>query len=134
MDDEICPWCMEDGSAHEKFEAMFTDSAGIGGGLWDAVSVEVKKEVALRTPGFSGWQQERWFTCCGDAAAFLGPAGKKEIEENGGEAIEAIRSDTGLSGAEWDEFFAVLSRDVQPTAYLFQCLRCGQFGGDTDCT
>jgi uncharacterized protein CbrC (UPF0167 family) len=38
----------------------------------------VVREVVERTPGFFGWPQERWFTCCGDAAAFIGPAGKSE--------------------------------------------------------
>ena len=28
----ICPWCIADGSAHEKMEASFTDDAGIVGG------------------------------------------------------------------------------------------------------
>ena len=42
----ICPWCIADGSAHEKLEASFTDEDGIGGGgMWDEVSDEVREEV-----------------------------------------------------------------------------------------
>lgn len=49
----ICPWCIADGSAHEKLAASFTDDAGIGGGgMWDEVSEEVIEEVAYRTPRF----------------------------------------------------------------------------------
>ena len=73
LDSCICPWCIADGSAHDKFNCEFVDSAGIGGyGAWDRVSIDVVKEVAFRTPGFSSYQQERWWTHCGDAAEFLG--------------------------------------------------------------
>lgn len=55
--DAICPWCIADGSAHEKFDASLTDEEGIGGGgEWDEVPEKVIEEVAYRTPGFSGWQ------------------------------------------------------------------------------
>jgi uncharacterized protein CbrC (UPF0167 family) len=36
------------------------------------VPADVVEEVAHRTPGFSTLQQARWWTHCGDAAAFLG--------------------------------------------------------------
>jgi uncharacterized protein CbrC (UPF0167 family) len=58
----IGPWCIADGSAHKKLQATFTDEAGIGGyGEWEDVPVEVIVEVAYNTPGFIGWQQERWW-------------------------------------------------------------------------
>ena len=57
----ICPWCIADGLAHIKLDASFNDEIGIGGGgIWDKVPEEVIDEVAYRTPGFSGWQQEQW--------------------------------------------------------------------------
>ena len=73
LDNDLCPWCIADGSAHEKFSVEFVDSAGIGGhdGRWDKVPRSVIEEVAFRTPGFSGLQQEQWFTHCGDAAEFI---------------------------------------------------------------
>jgi uncharacterized protein CbrC (UPF0167 family) len=131
----ICPWCIADGSAHKKLEASFTDDAGIGGGgLWDDVPEEVVEEVAHRTPGFSGWQQEQWWTHCGDAAQFIGRAGKKELKALGAQAIAAIQDSAGLSdGPEWEEFFAALDREGSPTAYLFRCTKCGQLGGYQDC-
>ena len=79
--DAFCPWCIADGTAHEKFEAEFVDAASVGDyGAWEPVSEEIVAEVAYRTPGFTGWQQERWFTHCRDAAEFLGPMGKVELE------------------------------------------------------
>src|SRR4030042_2296179 len=85
----ICPWCIADGTAHKKLDAGFTDEDGIGGGgMWDIVPEEVIAEVAYRTPGFSGWQQEQWWTHCQDAGQFLGRAGRKELIEFGPEAIK----------------------------------------------
>src|SRR5918992_4376302 len=57
LDDALCPWCIADGSAHDRFDAEFTDAAGVGLG-WELVPDEVVEEVAHRTPGFTGWQQE----------------------------------------------------------------------------
>ncbi len=133
--DCICPWCIDDGSAHEKLDANFTDEDLIGGGgQWEDVSKEVIEEVAYRTPGFSGWQQEQWWTHCGDAAMFLGRAGRKELEALGPEAIAAIQDSTGLvDGPGWNRFFAVPDKDGSPTAYIFRCTKCGKLGGYQDC-
>ena len=134
-ENEICPWCIADGSAHAQLGASFTDEDGIGNGLaWsgDAVPQAVIEQVAHRTPGFSGWQQESWWTHCGDAAQYLGRAGHAELLAAGAEAVEAIRDTTALEGAEWARFFAALKRDGSPTAYLFRCRHCGQWGGYQD--
>jgi uncharacterized protein len=134
-DDSICPWCIADGSAHEKLGASFTDEDGIGSdGAWSEVSDEVINEVAYRTPGFSAWQQEQWWTHCGDAGQYLGKAGKHELIAFGVEAIQAIQESTGLEdGDEWDEFFDALEKNGSPTAYVFRCETCGTMGGYQDC-
>jgi uncharacterized protein CbrC (UPF0167 family) len=135
FDNNICPWCIYDGSAHDKFDARFTDEADVGGdGEWDEVAKEIIEEVSLRTPGFCGWQQHRWWTHCGDAGRFLGPMGRKELEDYGELAIQAIRESTGLDeGPEWNEFFKSLDKDKSPaTAYLFQCTKCHRLGGYED--
>jgi uncharacterized protein CbrC (UPF0167 family) len=90
--------------------------------------------VAFRTPGFEGWQQERWFTCCGDAGAYLGSKGRRDLEEAGAEAVAAIREERGYSGERWKEYLEALNRDFGPTAYLFRCLHCGRLGGYSDFT
>jgi hypothetical protein len=132
--DCICPWCISDGTAHEKFGASFTDESGIGGyGDWCKVPDEVMEEVAYRTPGFSGWQQEQWWTHCNDAAQFTGRCGQKELEALGSKAIEAIRGNAGLEGKEWQTLLSALDKDGSPTAYLFRCTRCGSLGGYQDC-
>ena len=133
--DSLCPWCIADGSAHEELGAGFTDEVGIGGGgTWEEVPEEVVQEVAYRTPGFCGWQQEKWWTHCGDAAQFIGRAGRDELETLGPQAIASIQDSAGLSdGPAWDQFFAALDKEGSPTAYIFRCTKCGQLGGYQDC-
>ena len=131
--DDICPWCIADNSAHANLGAEFIDPVGVGGyGEWEEVSAPIYEEVASRTPGFTGWQQEKWFTCCADAAAFLGRAGYKELLAMGAGAIEAIRVESQLDGAEWEEYLKGLNKDGEPTAYLFRCLHCQKIGGYSD--
>ena len=133
--DAICPWCISDGTAHLKFDAEFVDPEGIGDyGTWESVANEIIEEVAFRTPGFTGWQQERWFTHCADAAEFLGPVGHAELCNYGGEAIKAIKEEIGFEGDEWNEYFQSLDRKGEPTAYLFRCRHCGAYGGYSDFT
>lgn len=133
--DCICPWCIADGSAHKKLDVIFFDDISVGGGgKWDKVSPSIIDEIAFRTPGFSGWQPEQWFTHCEDAAAFLGRVGCEELKSYGAEAIQCIRDDTEIrDDDEWDEFFESLDKDGSPSAYLFRCLHCGKYGGYTDC-
>src|SRR5436309_610778 len=53
IDEAVCPWCIADGSVHERYGAEFTDAASVGLG-WEEVPTEIVEEVAFRTPGFSG--------------------------------------------------------------------------------
>lgn len=135
LDDCICPWCIADGSAHARFQAEFTDAAGVGGYSSSTVlPTAVVEEVAFRTPGFSGWQQEHWLACCGDAAAFAGRAGRAELERQWADAIPSIRHDCGMiDDADWQDYFHALSKDGSPTAYVFRCLHCGRHLGYSDC-
>lgn len=131
--DAICPWCIYDGTAHKKLNAHFVDTAGIGGyGDWEKISNEIIEEVANKTPGFNGWQQERWFTHCSDAAEFLGAVGKKELEGLGRDAISAIKAEIGFDGSQWENYFQCLDKNDGPTVYIFKCLHCGKFGGYSD--
>ena len=71
--------------------------------------------------------------CCSDAAAFLGRAGRKELKAFYPDAIHALKQAHGLGGEEWDEIFQAMDKDGSPTAYVFQCLRCGKYGAYYDC-
>jgi uncharacterized protein CbrC (UPF0167 family) len=133
-DNCICPWCIADGSAHEKLGVTFIDEDAVGGyGDWDNVPKKVIAEITQRTPAFNAWQSEQWWTHCGDAAQFLGLAGRKELEAFGPDAVAGIKANSDLEDAEWDDMYAGLSKDGSPTAYLFRCSKCRQFGGFWDC-
>lgn len=133
LDDALCPWCIADGSAAREFDAEFTDADGVGDhGSWDAVPPDVVEEVSRRTPSFTGWQQERWWTHCGDAALFLGRAGRRDVEDRWSGVIPSLMADIGLEGEAWREYAAVLDAEGSPTAYVFQCRHCGQLGGYSD--
>jgi hypothetical protein len=135
LDERICPWCIADGTAATKYDATFTDEQGIGSyGDGLPVPEHVIQEVARTTPGFSGWQQEQWWSHCGDAGAFLGTAGHEELKALGADAILSIQHSTGLPpGQSWETFFQALDKDGSPTGYIFRCIRCGALGGYQDC-
>jgi uncharacterized protein CbrC (UPF0167 family) len=136
LDGLLCPWCIANGLAHEKFGVEFTDRAAVGGYDWatrKAVSQEVKDEVANRTPGFSGWQQERWLVHCNDACEFHGPSGKGEIESyRNPELLNSLRADMAMNEEDFGHYFNALDKERGPTAYVFRCLHCGQYLGYSD--
>ena len=134
LSDCICPWCISNGKAHEKFDAEFTDYDGIGGyGEWDETDEKERAEVAFRTPGFSGWQQERWWTHCGKPATFIGPAGDEELSEFDQAIIERLKLDVKMDSDQWAHYRAALKKNGSPTAYVFKCTVCGEYGGYSDC-
>jgi hypothetical protein len=115
--DRLCPWCIADGSAADRYKAQFTD-------VIDELPADRLTAITQRTPGFSGWQQERWLVHCQDGAAFLGAVGAAELADYP-EARESLR----LELSSWpvhqaDEYLNALTADGQPTAYLFQCRAC----------
>ena len=134
LDNLICPWCINDGTAHSRFDAEFVDPEAVGGyGAWSSAPQSVVDEICFRTPSFSGWQQERWFTHCNDAALFMDCAGKTELEELYPAVIEAIRLESGYDEDQWAYYFEQMDADYGPTAYLFRCLHCDVWGGYSDC-
>jgi hypothetical protein len=138
LDDTICPWCIGSGLAHEKYDAEFTDKAAVGGYdyfLRKNVTQKVKQEVANRTPGFNGWQQEKWLVHCGDACAFLGPAGSREVQTfESQDLLDSLRADIQMNEDEFREYLNSMDKECGPTAYIFKCLHCGQLLGYSDFT
>ena len=125
---QICPWCIADGTAHRKLNCTFQDDYGVRD-----VPTEVVEEVTQRTPGFSGWQQEQWWTHCNDAAAFLGDAQQvRPQNEDLEQLIEVLLEDSGFSEKEWGHYFVNPGNGTGVTVYVFRCLHCGKMGGNWD--
>jgi uncharacterized protein len=124
LEEALCPWCIADGSAHAKFDASFVDAARFP----DGIAESVIQEVAWRTPSFSAWQQGEWLTCCGDAAAFVEPAGYPEIQARHpraeGTLVTYIVHQMQISGSAAIHLLHALDRDHGPTAYMFKCRHC----------
>jgi uncharacterized protein len=134
LNNSLCPWCIADGSAHRQFRAEFTDLASIGENhSTTKLGLEIIETVSFRTPGFTGWQQERWLACCNDAAAFVGHAGYRELNALWPGAIASIKIDSGFEGIEWEKYFRCLDSKGSPTGYVFRCLHCDKYMGYQDC-
>lgn len=133
LSDALCPWCIFDGTAHRLFGAEFIDPKAVGDyGRWDAVPDSVIEEVCFRTPSFNGWQEERWYTHCGDAAEFISPVGAAELRSLDPRLYKAIAEESGFSGEELSSYMVSLDKDAGPTAYAFRCRVCGAWGGYSD--
>jgi uncharacterized protein CbrC (UPF0167 family) len=118
----ICPWCIKDGSAAKKYNGEFQDAASCD----EVDKPEYVEELTTRTPGYSGWQQERWLSHCGDFCAFKDYVGWKEVKdlkEELADDLNQIRSDYGLTQTELENY---LVKNGSMQGYLFQCLHCGK--------
>jgi uncharacterized protein len=121
---ELCPWCVADGSAARQFDAQFTD---VGWGVPPDLADEEIDELAHRTPGFSGWQQEHWLFHCGSGAAFLGRVGYHDLEAVP-DALDMLLHEHdayGWTAEEATTYVRNLDANGDATAYLFRCLACG---------
>jgi len=127
LDEALCPWCIADGSAHRTFDAGFVDREAFP----PDVPPSTTAEISERTPGYDTWQREEWPACCGDAAAFLGPAGIVDIRKNSpeleGSLLGHIIYNMGISGGAATRLLESLDREAGPTAYFFRCLGCGEY-------
>ena len=44
-----------------------------------------------------------------------------------------MRAESGYDREEqWREYFSALDRESGPTAYIFRCLHCGEYGAYSD--
>jgi hypothetical protein len=123
LEECLCPWCIADGSAASRFDATFTDDWGASAD----VPADVVAQVTQRTPGFDGWQQERWLYHCADGCSFLGRVGWSELEQRP-DAQEALRHEhdgLGWTTEQVEEYLRQLDPQDPPTAYLFRCRACG---------
>jgi uncharacterized protein CbrC (UPF0167 family) len=120
----ICPWCIADGAAAEKYDATFVDSEAFP----DAVPSAAIDEITTRTPGYSAWQSEHWPACCGDATVFQGPTGIQELRQRDrtleGPLMSHIVYNMAISGGAASRLLESLNRDKGPTAYVFHCPQC----------
>jgi uncharacterized protein CbrC (UPF0167 family) len=122
LENSLCPWCIADGSAAERFHAVYTDDMPRP----DDVPRDIIDAITRRTPGFRGWQQEHWLYHCRDGAAFLGVVGWPELQELP-DALDSLRAECARlhhMSEEAEQYLCTLAKHGSPTAYLFQCRHC----------
>ncbi len=116
---KVCPECLANGAAAEKFSAQFVNSGD------SAVTDEEKiDELLHRTPGYPSWQGDFFPACCGDFCAFIEDVGTAELEEMG-IADEVFEDWEARGGDPYDR--EVLVAVGSTAGYLFQCLHCGRY-------
>lgn len=124
--DYICPWCIANGKAAEKYDGEFNDYYGIENVSSNSSNSEaiIPKDLLLeitnKTPSYISWQQEVWLTHCNEPCAFIGYADIKIIEP----LLEELSSDIENSGYGLDFIKSSLSKDGSLVGYLFQCVNC----------
>ena len=133
----LCLECIRDGSASDRMPESTSDLDGpftTIDGMPPGIPASVLDELLHRTPGFSGWQQERWQFHCDDAAAFLRPAGYAELQDLD-DALDSIRAECRemrMPDGQVEDYLRWLRVDGDATAYLFRCLHCGTHLAYTD--
>ncbi|WP_372348378.1 CbrC family protein [Streptomyces sp. KL116D] len=123
LEGRLCPWCIADGSAADRFDAHFTAGTGLGD---DDVPAGIFAAVDRRTPGFRAWQEPQWYFHCGDGAAFVGSAGADELTAFP-EALDTLRREAigwGWPSNQVEHFLGSLDKDGERRAHLFRCRVC----------
>jgi uncharacterized protein CbrC (UPF0167 family) len=123
----ICPWCIADGKAAEKYKGEFNDYEGIENS--ENIEKELLLQASERTPSYTSWQQEVWLTHCNEPCAFVGYADTKTIEP----LMEELNDDIENNGYDPDFIKSSLTKDGSLVGYLFQCVNCNQHRLHVDC-
>ena len=129
--DVICPWCIADGSAAEKFDGEFSDSHPL---LSEGIHEDIVKEVCERTPGFISWQQERWLSHCSDACEFHGDAKKSDLEALVGERLDDFLAAEFIKAEDWSYLLQSYDNGGDLAIYKFKCRVCNITQFYTDCS
>ena len=122
----VCPWCIADGKAAQRFDTEFND---VDWGVPAGVPASALDELRFRTPSFTGWQHAHWLYHCGDACDFLGMFGYADLqgtEPMMSAVVEAVAA-YGWPDDRVRSFVERLDPAEQPTAYLFRCLVCDAY-------
>jgi uncharacterized protein CbrC (UPF0167 family) len=128
LHNKICPWCIADGSAANKFDATFVDSYP----LYQAgIAEEIILEVTTKTPGYDTWQQEVWLSHCNDACAFLGDALKTDVLRIANEHFQVFGGE-GLDAETMKGIAQGYQPEGSPAFYKFECLHCHEILYATD--
>lgn len=130
--DNVCPWCIADGSAHLKWDASFSqDIEGVtipGETQVDGASAESTDVVMHRTPGYRSWQGAVWKTHCGDVCEFHGDISNEELATLDTRSEALFQQDHAWVFKNYGtltELSAHYSQQGGMSLYKFVCQHCG---------
>ena len=121
LQNQLCPWCIADGSAAEKFDAQFSDAEPL---IEAGLPSDVVQEVTRRTPGYSSWQQEVWLACCHDACEFHGDAPREELQSLGGDRLSRLLTENALKPSDWPRVLEHYRPGGDFSVFRFVCRHC----------
>lgn len=119
----LCPDCIANGKAAEKFDGQFQDELSLEDDVNDPAKLD---ELIHRTPGYSGWQQETWRSHCHDYCAFVGYVGYQELKQM--DILDEVLDDFIINefGITSEEQLKDMCNGGSLQGYLFRCLHCGK--------
>jgi hypothetical protein len=131
FDAMLCPWCIADGRAFQRFGVTFAEIApGPGFDLHTA------EEIEERTPGITTWNPIQWPACCDMPMAYMEPVGTAELQARHVKLAAALPAQLataqGIDAAAAAALCQQLQRDGSPTLHVFRCLRCKREQGVLD--
>lgn len=130
--EHICPWCIADGRAAQKWDMSFNDIHGLPATVPD----EIRDVILHRTPGFQTWQSNKWLFSADDALVFVGEVTGTMIVRNGDPGQRDACFD---AMAKWQiprsiEMLEEVVPGGQPSIYLFRDRATGTFVAYADMT
>jgi uncharacterized protein CbrC (UPF0167 family) len=132
----ICPWCIANGKASEKYDGEFNDYCGIEGVSPNpndpepTIPKEMLTEICTKTPSYSSWQHEQWLSHCNEPCAFIGYADSETIKP----FLEELKDDIEQNiGFDKDSIMKLLSKNGHLVGYLFKCVKCNKHRLHADC-
>ena len=126
--DYICPWCIVNGAAAEKYKGDFNDYCSIESVSPDpndppsSIDEKLLDEICSRTPSYVSWQQQVWLVHCNEPCKFIHYATSELLEPILPEVLEDIEN-SGMP-LEWVQHHLTAESDF--SGYLFQCVHCGK--------
>lgn len=121
--ENLCPWCIKDGSAAEKFDLTYVDEHGPEK-LEDSSKL---LELTTKTPGYFSAHGDPWPAHCNDYCSLLGMTNWAELEPLLSELEIDIKISQEKNGLSYMELVSELNRKHSPLlAHLFKCNHCGK--------
>lgn len=148
--ENLCPWCIADGSAARRYASDDGRPADFTGDLFEVlrdaggritrlanpfvdpstVPAEQREELATRTPRFLTWQEPQWLACCSTPAQYLGQPTGAELQDldDPDNVLECLQVSSywDADRARAEERLAMVNPEASEVVYLFRCPECGR--------